>query len=75
MSAAQDNPITKLYLAPAVLLMAYSTIFKLSMMVSTGHTKEPSGENFKAASPPLPDAIAFLIACSMLAAINGSLAF
>ena len=74
MSAAHDSPITKFYLAPGVLFIAYSTIFKLSMMVSTGQTKQPSDENFKAASPPFPETIDFLTACNMFAAINGSLA-
>ena len=58
-SACQLNPIPRESLAPAPLI-ASSTIFKLSLIVSKGQMKVQSGEYFKAASPPFPDTIAFL---------------
>lgn len=60
-SAAHDKPIEKLSFVP-VLLIASSTIFRLSMMVSAGQMKVPSGDNFKAAYPPFPLTIPFFIA-------------
>lgn len=71
-SAAHDNPIEKASFAPALLIASY-TIFKLSIIVSRGQTNVPSGDSFKAASPPLPLTIFFLTACSTFWARYGSL--
>ena len=71
-SAAHESPIEKLSLAPAFVI-ASSTIFKLSIMVSAGQTNVPSGENFNAAYPPFPPTIFFLIPCSTDWARVGSL--
>jgi hypothetical protein len=64
-SAAQFKPTPKCY-RPFDELIAYYTIFKLSIILSTGHIKLPSLANFNAFSPPLPLTIVFLIAAKII---------
>jgi hypothetical protein len=59
----------KLSLAPEVFIASY-TIFKLSIIVSNGQINVPSGEYLRAASPPFPLVIDFLIFC-IIFVING----
>lgn len=74
MSDAQERPIPRCYFPP-LLIIAYSTSFKLSEIVSKGQTKVPSEDSFNAAYPPLPLTIPFRIAWRVDCNSVGSVTF